>query len=213
MRMDFKNNSGFTPLERLKSISQYFIRQCKASKQNSLTGFTLIEAITSTFIFSILIIVISGIFALFINFQRKAFNIQQVVENTNYILESMAKEIRMATGFVNTFDGCSASDISLGFRHPTNPDPSVTNGSIEYYWNSTDGTLHRVLKGNGQELDTIVNTSTVKFTKFIFCKTGLAGGDNLQPRITIIATVVSKESSQQAIFNIQTTISPRNLQD
>jgi type II secretory pathway pseudopilin PulG len=187
-------------------------------KKYNKSGFTLIEAITSTFIFSILIIIISAVFALFINSQRKAFNIQQVVENSNYILESMAKEIRMASGFVNTFDGCTSADTILGIRHPTNPDPSVINGSIEYSWDQDNGTLHRILKGddasgNPIQLDTILNTSSVKFTRFKFCKNGLASGDDLQPRITIVATVSSLESSQQATFDIQTTISPRNLLD
>ena len=59
-------------------------------------GFTLVEIMVAFLIFSIILTVFSSVFLSSSQLQKKAFNIQQAEENANYILESMAKEIRVS---------------------------------------------------------------------------------------------------------------------
>lgn len=177
-------------------------------------GFTIIEAITTTFMFSIIIVVISGTFALFLNAQRRAQNVQMVVENTNFIMELMTKELRMATEFYGANEGSCADYVE--FKHPTNPDlPGMHDGAVRYYWSSGDKTFHRMLKDytNSQDIDTILNSSSIEFTNLKFCTYGITLADQKQPRVTILATIRSKNLNQQITFNTQTTVSVRNIKE
>jgi len=66
------------------------------SKTLKPNGFTLIELMVSVFMFSILMIVVESAFVSSLDMQRRAFSIQQSEENANFMLESMAKEIRVS---------------------------------------------------------------------------------------------------------------------
>jgi len=174
----------------------------KKSKFYFESGFTLIEMLTSVFIFSILMVVFGGVFVTSLNLQRKAFNTQQVIENTSFILESMAKEIRTAR--IVTADngiGCNAPALtSLSFTHPV-------NGDITYQL--TGSSLRRIVNGT----NTVLSSDSVEFTRLAFCVSGSSLNDNIQPRVTIIAGVRSKNTNQQASIDIQTTLSQRYLSD
>ena len=59
-------------------------------------GFTLIETLVSIFVFSILAIIFTGIFAQAVQIQAGSFNAQRTVENSLLILESIARDIRVS---------------------------------------------------------------------------------------------------------------------
>lgn len=160
------------------------------------SGFTLIETIVTLFIFSILITVVLSAFVSALNLQRRAFNIQQVEENGNFILESMAKEIRVST--VNTLDACPAASLSIS--HPI-------NGTIVYSLSGTD--LIRTVNGNQYT----VNSNVVQFSRLQFCISGNANPDQRQPRVTLVASIRSTQTKQQATVDVQTTLSQRRLQE
>jgi prepilin-type N-terminal cleavage/methylation domain-containing protein len=65
--------------------------QCK------MKGFTLIEVVVSLFVFSLLMIAVSQTFAVFIQSYREARSIQRDVENIQYVLNSLSKELRTST--------------------------------------------------------------------------------------------------------------------
>lgn len=177
----------------------------KKIKNNSNDGFTLIELIASVLIFSVLMVVFGSVFVFSLNAQKRAFNVQQVVDNANFIFDSMAKEIRVAEILSpNTNSNCLDSSTSqpvtrLDFNHPV-------NGQITYTLVGTD--LHRIIGGT---TDTVLNSSSVEFTRLEFCIIGNTLGDGLQPRITIKASARSKNSQQQETINLQTTLSQRFL--
>lgn len=159
-------------------------------------GFTLVETVVTIFIFSIIITVVLSAFVSALNLQRRAFNIQQVEENGNFILESMAKEIRVST--INTSDACPASSLSVS--HPI-------NGTIVYSLSGTD--LIRTVNGNQY----IVNSNVVQFSRLQFCISGNANPDQRQPRVTLVASIRSTQTKQQATIDVQTTLSQRRLQE
>lgn len=166
-------------------------------------GFTLTETLVTVFIFSTAISLFGGAFAYVINVQKRAYNIQQVEENISAIFESMAKEIRVSEIALNSDSAaCPASpSAALTMTHPV-------NGVITYSLSGTS--LHRAVQGVA---DNVINSQTVEFTRLQFCITGTGYTDQKQPRVTIMASVRSKNTNQQATMNIQTTVSQRFLSD
>lgn len=163
-------------------------------------GFSLVEIMTAFLIFSIILTVFSSVFLSSSKLQKKAFNIQQAEENANYILESMAKEIRVSK-ISGPDTNCPSSPASaLSIIHPV-------NGNIIYSLNGT--TVQRTVNGTV----TTISSNTVEFTRLQFCISGTPVGDKKQPRVTISAGVRSKKTQQQASIDVQTTISQRFLSD
>ena len=167
-------------------------------------GFTLVEVLISIFIFSIIMIITTSMFVYSLDLQHRALNLQQAEENASFILESMTKEIRVATidPAVSHVDCATASpETTL----------SVTNediGTIRYYLSGTD-LIREVDGASGPAMNSIA----VQFTSLGFCVTGASTGDGLQPRITILATVKSARADPQAMMNIETSVSLRELTD
>ncbi|MEX2052896.1 MAG: prepilin-type N-terminal cleavage/methylation domain-containing protein [Candidatus Paceibacterota bacterium] len=163
-------------------------------------GFTLIELLVATFIFGVIMVIVGSAFVNSLNLQRRAFNIQQAQENANFVLEVMAKEIRVAQ--VNTADTVCPGTPSntLNITHPV-------NGDIIY--SLSNGVIHRNVNGT----DSILSSNTVEFTRVQFCISGATFFDDRQPRVTIIASVRSTKTQQQATIDFQTTLSQRTLSD
>jgi type II secretory pathway pseudopilin PulG len=173
----------------------------KRIKQN-IAGFTLLETMAATLILGIVVIVFTSVFLDSTNTQRRAFNIQQSEENINFILESMAKEIRVGQIAGPDTNCPSAPADFLSFQHPV-------NGAIQY---SLDADTHEIIRSvNG--VQNPISSNAVEFTRLQFCVTGTQLNDKLQPRVTIVATVRSKNAAQQTTVDIQTTLSQRFLLD
>lgn len=183
------------PLPRM--IPKGFIR---GSTPNPQDGFTLTEILVVALIFSLIVIIFSSTFISSSRLQKRAFNIQQVEENASYILESMAKEIRVSKVSGPDTNCPSSPAGSLVIDHPV-------NGHIIYSLSSS--AVHRNV--NGQ--DTTISSDNVEFTRLQFCILGTAIRDGKQPRVIILASVRSKNALQRASMDIQTMVSQRFLTD
>lgn len=150
------------------------------------------------FIFSLLMVLMSGVFVSSLDLQRRAFNIQQAEENANFVLEAMAKEIRVSQiGGPDT--NCPTTPAAtLSITHPV-------NGNITY--SLSGNVIHRNVNGT----DSVMSSNTVEFTRLSFCISGTPTKDQKQPRVTIIASLRSTKTKQQATIDIQTTVSQRYL--
>ena len=153
------------------------------------------------FVFSILVMLIGGVFVSYLVLQRRAANLQQVQENASYVLEALTKEIRVSQiTSPETANCASAPATSLNFTHPV-------NGVTSYTLSGTD--LQKTVSG----ITVKVNSSPIQFSSLRFCVKGNVGGDHLQPRVTIFATIQSANPTQPAKMDIQTTVSVRALSD
>lgn len=163
-------------------------------------GFTLVEVLVAMLIFSVIMIVMVSVFVHSLSLQRRAFNLQQAEENASFVLEAIGKELRVAqiTSPV-TNSNCPASpETTLTVTHPD-------NGTIKYYKQGTD-----VIREVGG-IRGIMNSNTVEFIRLGFCVSGSATGDSRQPRVTLLATIQSKNSDNRATVDMQITLSPRVL--
>lgn len=175
-------------------------KDIKLKNSASSAGFTLVEILTSVLIFSIIVTIFSAVFLSSSRLQKKAFNIQQAEENASYILESMAKEIRVGQIYGPDTDCPSSPAGNLVIDHPV-------NGHIIYSLQGTS--VQRTVNGTV----TTISSNTVDFTRLQFCILGTATKDGKQPRVTILAGIKSKKTQQQASIDVQTTVSQRFLSD
>lgn len=84
----------------------------KENRFNSEKGFTLIELLVALALFGLVVITITGVFSTILKSQRKALAIGGAQEAGRYLLESMAKEIRMSSINTGTSEGVNTINIS-----------------------------------------------------------------------------------------------------
>jgi len=167
---------------------------------NNQKGFTIIEMLVAVTAFAFVVMVATAAFSHVLGIERRATSLQKIQENAAYIMETIAKEIRVSEITNSNSVNCRLwPSTSLAIKHPV-------NGSITYFRDSADNSFHRNITGVA---DTVISSNEVEFTRFDFCISG-AGSINNQPRISIIATVKSSKDPNLSI-NIQTTLSQRKI--
>lgn len=158
------------------------------SNLKSNKGFTLIELIVAMAIFVVVISLTMGIFVKAIEGQRKVKAIQNVQENARFVLERMAREIRMST--INTSAGNNLGITAY----------KVTGDESVIYSLSGDQILR-----NGEA----VTSSQIQVSQLKFY---VNQDPNIQDRVTIMIAVqnIAQKPKQQVKINLQTTISLRD---
>lgn len=156
---------------------------------NNKKGFTLVELIVGVAIFSLVILVAVSLLTTALRAQRKSIAIQNVQDNSRYLIGFVAKEIRMSE--IKIGDGPS-TDLSI--YHPD-------HGDITYVFAGTQITR------NGDA----INSDEVE-VQGMFYVDG-RGSDDQQPRVTIVMKVrtTGGKIEEQTEMNLQTTLSQREL--
>lgn len=150
-----------------------------------------------------LVVLVGGAFVSSLELQRRAVNLQQAEDNASFVLELMAKEIRVSQIAGPDTNCPTMPAVTLSITHPV-------NGNINY--SLSGNAVHRNVNG----VDSVLSSNTVEFTRLRFCVFGTAIDDQEQPRVTIIAGLKSSKYKgsalrQQIITDIQTTVSQRFL--
>ncbi len=162
-------------------------------------GFTLIEALVAVMVFSVVTVVVGSSFSNMITLQRRGFSAQKLQENSMFVLELMAREIRVSTVNGPDYACLSGPDFgtTLTITHPV-------NGTVSY--RSANGIVYRTEGG----IETALNPPDTQFTKLYFCVKN-SGIDQYQTRVTIIVQVENTTgiANDKLIFNLQTTVSSR----
>ncbi len=165
-------------------------------------GFTLVELIVAVFIFTVLITVAGGSFVSGLSLQRRALNLKEVEENGRFILELMARELRVANPITTPNTACPEFGSSfIEFNHPV-------NGNIRYDLVSSQ--IQRRVDG----VDSIISNPDIEVTDLAFCIDGNSLADNEQPRVTVILRLKAGGLAREAAaLDLQTTVSQRVLAD
>lgn len=156
---------------------------------NNKKGFTLVELIVGVAIFSLVILIAVSLLAAALRVQRRSMAIQNVQDNSRYLIGFVAKEIRMSE--IKNPDGPSTV---LSIYHLKHLD-------IIYEFTGTQ------IKRNGD----VISSDEVK-VEGTFYVDG-RGGDDDQPRVTIVMKVrtTGGKVEERAEINLQTTLSQREL--
>lgn len=162
----------------------------------SRAGFTLVELVVAIAVFAAVITVVSSIFVSSVGSQRKNVNNQDVLDNARYVLETMGRAIRQSV--IVTGNGTGST---LTVNHPT-------KGVITYVLDNNQ--IKESIGGNAVAL----SSSNVSIQNLTFVVQGNGSTDNTQPKITISVSLKNSQGAPgaESTANLQTTITPRNLQ-
>lgn len=158
------------------------------------SGFTIIELVVATGIFSLVISMIFSIYILAAGGQRRVIAVKNTQDNARFALEAMAREIRTGMNFSgggSTLTFTNARAESVIYR--------LNNGAIEK--SSDGGATFAALTGPEVTINTLG-----------FYVLGQAPGDGIQPRVTITIGITSQVGNQTSNLKVQTTVSERLLQ-
>lgn len=157
-------------------------------------GFTMPEVLISIGLFTIIMAVTSAAFLTGLRSQRQTIAILNANDNLAYALEMIARDIRMGTSFFAPLED------QLSFLN-------YRDEAVVYRLNNK--TIERSVAGGEFEP---VTAQSIRIENLAFILTGEKRYDNKQIQITIKMKIASKFSSQEIINDLQTTISPRNLE-
>lgn len=159
-------------------------------------GFTLVELVVAIAVFATVVTVVSSIFVSSVGSQRKNINNQDVLDNARYVLETMSRAVRQST--VVTGNGTGST---LTINHPT-------KGVMTYILENNQ--VKESVGGNAAAL----SSSNVSVQGLTFVVQGNGSTDNIQPKVTLSISLKSSQgaSDTESTANLQTTLTPRNLQ-
>jgi prepilin-type N-terminal cleavage/methylation domain-containing protein len=174
-------------------------------------GFTLVELLMASAVFSIVVVIISGIFVAAVNTQRNILSAKKVLGQTSYAMEFMSRALRMAVK--DTGQGCITAGYNYDY-HPTYGNQGIRfknhlqgdecqefyleGGQIKFKRNASSPTP--------QVLD--LTSSDMEITDLRFFLSGETQNDDLQPMVTIY---LEAKTGDSPTIKLQTSISQRNL--
>jgi len=185
-----KNNIlGFTPTS--KSLA---------------SGFTLVELIIAVSLFTIIAFFSIGAVLSIFDANRKARSSKTVMDNFNFAVENMVREIRFGT---NYYCG-ESSDISATLDCSNGGSSiSVTFNGVRVSYKIASYAIQKKV-GTGSYENITSSDTKVEDVKFYVYNSGSA--DHMQPYvIAVVRGYVGDKLSSQTKFSIETLISQRKL--
>ncbi len=162
----------------------------------STRGFTLIELLIASMVFSFVILSVTQLFSDAMGLQRRAAGYQKIQDTAIFVLESLAREIRVST--ILTASGCSAT---LTMDHPV-------NGTIVYAYDSGTHTISRTKDG----VTSPITSTDVSVAAFSFCVAD-AGINDAQTRVTMPIKLEAStgRGATTVSVSLQTTVVSRDI--
>lgn len=167
----------------------------------------------SVAIFTIVMTIALGALLSMSESDRKAQSYKSVINNLNFALESMSRNIRTASDWrcgLGQYVPCPSGANIFSFRIPSD---------VRYNWERSNATLC------GQPVGTVgcitrstdsganyypITSPEVVITNLTFYLIGNSLTDNIQPKVTILMSgEVVVTATQKSAFNLQTSITQR----
>lgn len=198
-------------------------------------GFTLIEIIVATAIFTSVVTIAMGALTSLNKASREARAMRVIMDNANSAMDSMARTIRMGIRFDAGCDGTLDSNSKIGadlvnsgtnclaFYGPANDSGSsnILTQRIWYRLNAASSSIERnVVNVDAGTRATAPESATsssawekmtapeVEVTRLKFYVNGAVLDDD-QPAVTILMQGIAHVSRTARNFTVQTTITPR----
>ena len=170
-------------------------------------GFTLIEMIVAVSLFIVVVFVGVGALLAITGANRKANSMRTVMDNLNFAMESMSRNIRTGYGYKCNGNGnCPSGGYFLVFTDQ--------NGKqVKYTYDNTNGNKRIIVDDASKGFSSAAITSPkVVIDSLVFYVTGV-GPDGRQPRVVIsIKGMAGLKDKLKTKFSIQTTISQRKVE-
>lgn len=184
----------------------------KQSNINNQKGFTLIEVLVASAVFTIVMLAALGSLLISSNYAKKAKALRAAMDNVNYAMESMSRSLRTGSHYncsvgitlpTSTLSDCSGG-TELAFT------PAYHSASdTKFYWNTltTPYTLQKCTTSGGC-VD--MTSSEVNITHLRFVTRGTDNFDGIQPSVYILMKGQVTVNGEVTDFALQTLASQRN---
>jgi prepilin-type N-terminal cleavage/methylation domain-containing protein len=185
-------------------------------KRNPTRGFSLVEMMVAVALFAVVMTISVGSLLSLVNADKKAQALKSVMNNLNFALENMSRNMRVGTSYhcstsasvpadTTTPNDCINGGVLVAFEGHAG-DPADSSDQIIYRF--TSGRIEKSENGGGSFIAITAPEVTINEMKFYV--TGTTAGDTEQPRIvmTISGSAGIKDATETS-FNLQTTISQR----
>ncbi len=198
-------------------------------------GFTLVEVMISIGLFTIIMVIGIGAILGVNSTHRKTQSMRSVVDNLSFIMEDMARSMRLGDYFVcneATLTSIGLADIanqatqdgenckSIAFEPYWNYDPNDETNQIVYFIYEPNDSVGTIFKKT-EEMDSYDEGELIAITPAEIDidteKSGfwVTGAENesipVQPKITIVLVGTVRMGNAETEFNLQTTVSQRLL--
>lgn len=158
-------------------------------------GYTLVELIVAVGLFALVMLLASGAYLMMIGINRQAQGIATGIDNLAFALETMTRDIRTGTEYSCAGNNCN----SFSFKNSSKAPASYSCSGV--CSPSSPGALQETVNGTTMTL----TDPSVKVTALNFYTEGLAKGDGLQPRVTIVIKgTVTYAAGKQEDFAVET---------
>ncbi|HAS80777.1 MAG: hypothetical protein UR25_C0003G0021 [Candidatus Nomurabacteria bacterium GW2011_GWE1_32_28] len=175
-------------------------RQIKKSKN---TGYTIIETMIAISLFLIIITIGMGALLNANALHKKSQNKRSIVDNLNFIMEDMSRNIRTGSNYsCDRGPNCSSGGTTLSF---------ISSDSTAWSYRISGNAIFRSISG----VDTELTPSEVKINNSGFVVVGaepFSTPDTQQPLVTIMLSgAITESDGSLTPFSLQTSVSQRLL--
>ena len=193
-------------------------KNSSSKKTPKTAGFTLAEMLVSVALFAVVVTVAMGALITVLNANRKAQALQSVMNNLNFALEQMSRDMRVATNYdcgavlPAAPTDCSGSSAISYTSHDGN---TVTYSYVPFGGSAAGGKIVRSISSvnGGTAQDITSNDITIQALNFSV--TGSSGSDTEQPKIFVTLNGYAGgdpgHPETKTYFNLQTSVSSRRL--
>ncbi len=166
-------------------------------QRNQEGGYSLIEMMVSVTLFTIVAMVSISTLISLSDANRKAQSMRIVIDNLNFALENISRNLRVGSDYSGV--GCGSSGCT-GITFKSSEGVSTT-----YSFSSNNAITKNI--GNGEA--PITSKSQIYINNLKFNVVGI-GNDNVQPRVLItVKGTATSTGGQSTSFHIQTTATQR----
>lgn len=175
-------------------------------------GFTLVEMIVAVGLFTAVMLVATTSLLTILDANRKSQSLSAVMNNLNFALEGMSRNIRVgstyhcgSSGALTVPQNCSAGDSFLAFE-PFGGSAGNPNDQVVYRLNGTQ--LEESVDGGATFIG--LTAPEVVLTNVKFFTDGALKNDNIQARVLILVEgYAGKTDRTKTSFTIQTLATQR----
>ncbi len=181
-------------------------------------GFSLVEIMVSVTLFSVVMTISVGSLLSLIDANRKAQALNSVINNLNFALENMSRNIRVGNTYhcstsssvpvdLDTTKDCSSGGILFAFEG-TGGDMSDSMDQIVFRF--INNRIEKSIDGGVTFIAITASEVTIDDMKFYVA--GTTRGDLFQPRVVMtIQGTAGVNVKSKTNFNLQTTVTQRVL--
>lgn len=197
----------------------------KKFPKNDNKGFTVLELLVATTLFTVVVTSVASSFIGIIDSYRKATAMRLVMDNLNASIESVVRGLKTGTtyhcgngGTITQPLDCASGASYVAFETATGRSSSAGD-QVVYCLGGTAGCpatanqIFRSTDGGATFLAVTPAPPAVSITQLLFFVTGTTINDNTQPRAVIVVRGTAAGTNQKSAtsFSIQTSVTQRGI--